>query len=91
MTQFCAGMQEMQMLSIAVYITTLCESRCTCKGTGLCVHACRTTCSLLTNCVKAYDTWQTSGLFLQPAHGCIDIAIQTYVHAVAYQSFAALM
>ena len=40
MRQYSAGTEEMQMLSIAVYIKTLCESCCTCKETGLCVHAC---------------------------------------------------
>jgi len=40
MRQYCAGTQQIRILSIAEYITTLCESCCTCKETGLCVHAC---------------------------------------------------
>ena len=40
MRQYCAGKQAIQISSAAEYITTLCESYCTCEETGLCVHAC---------------------------------------------------
>jgi len=104
MRQFRAKPQEIQIFSIEVYIITLCESHCTCRETGLCVHACHTACSLLTYNVKVCQgTWHNSGLFLHLAHGCIDTATKSHAHAVddvvapdpapagSHQAFAALM
>lgn len=47
MKQYHAATEVLQILTITEYITTLCESYCTCKDTGLCLHAYH--CVLLAN------------------------------------------
>lgn len=74
MAQFRANPQEIQMFRIELYIITLCESHCTCRESGLCLHAHHMTCSLLTSSVKSCTTWQISGLLLHSTHVCIGIA-----------------
>ncbi len=83
MRQFRVKLQEEQILSIDVYIITLCESHCTCRETGLCLHACHAACSLLTYNVKVCQgTRQNAGLLLHLAHECIDKATKNYAHVV---------